>query len=214
MEVYARDGWKCKVCGGNGRIEAHHIYPLRTNFEKRLELSNGITLCFYHHRLIFGKELRLVKFFTDLIKINGVNSVKLLNKDNTEPSREGNLTEGVTTRSQRYFLEQFISRQVPCASCGKLLKRHYYRIQRAKKYYCNHICRSNYLTGKKGKDSFAYKEKIIQYCIHCGKETSTPANKRRIKKYCNNTCQMAYQRELKKAGNASTKTLPERDDIV
>jgi hypothetical protein len=196
-EVYHRDGFKCRECGSNNKIEAHHIIPLRIDFEKRFDINNGITLCKKHHRLVFGKEMQLVKHFQDLI--NGVNSVELL-RDNTEPTQEENLLKGVTTRSQRYFLEQFINKKVNCAECGKELIRFYYRFKRAKKFFCDHNCRSKYL---KGKMPPWYKGERIQYCLYCGKRTTTPSDPRRIKKYCSNSCQM----KLRYAGNASKKTL-------
>lgn len=209
-EVYSRDGYKCALCGSTERIEAHHIYPLRSHFDKRFDIGNGITLCQKDHRLLNRRELEYAKLFLELVEKNGVNSVKL-RKDNTEPSIERNFDEGVTTRSRHFTLEQFGIYQVPCVACGKKLTRHYYRLQRSKKFFCDSKCRSSYLKNKLPPWT---KGKLIQYCLWCGKETSTPTDQRRKKKYCNNQCQAKYQIAQKKANNASTKTLGESQDIV
>ena len=43
------------------------------------------------------------------------------------------------------------------------------------------------------KDNPNYKENIIYKCVFCQKETNTPSDKNRAKKYCNNICQMKYE---------------------
>ncbi len=191
--IYQRDKWKCKICGRNERIEAHHIYPLRSHYEKRLDLNNGITLCFKCHRLIFGKELIVSAWLIGLINKNGVNSVKL-RKDNTEPTQEGNLLEGVTTRSRSYRLEQFITKEIPCSKCGKMVIRHYFRTKRSKKFWCSFSCRGLWMQKHlKGKNNPNYKEAKLMKCLYCDKETRTPSAKHRIKKYCDNRCQLLYE---------------------
>lgn len=49
--VKRRDGWKCKMENDkcSGKLEAHHILPVRDYPEERYNLDNGITLCHYHH---------------------------------------------------------------------------------------------------------------------------------------------------------------------
>lgn len=50
--VFARDGFKCVRCGAGGELNAHHVIPFSEAKEKRLDISNGITLCLLCH----GKE--------------------------------------------------------------------------------------------------------------------------------------------------------------
>ncbi len=49
--VYKRDGYQCRLknmeC--SGQIEAHHIFTWKESIPLRFEVSNGITLCHYHH---------------------------------------------------------------------------------------------------------------------------------------------------------------------
>ena len=47
--VYARDSWKCKICGSKKNINAHHIYAGADNNKLRFDIGNGITLCEKHH---------------------------------------------------------------------------------------------------------------------------------------------------------------------
>lgn len=61
-QVFKRDGYRCKCCGGKGDrkhgIEAHHISNYGSDVDSRFIVSNGITLCYcchktFHH--LFGK---------------------------------------------------------------------------------------------------------------------------------------------------------------
>lgn len=60
-KIKERDGYLCQACLAYGvitynDIEVHHIKPLRTNFESRLEDSNLISLCSTcHERADRGK---------------------------------------------------------------------------------------------------------------------------------------------------------------
>lgn len=53
IEVLKRDDYKCKYenCGIKTNI-AHHIRPSKEYPELRVELSNGMTVCLEHHKLI------------------------------------------------------------------------------------------------------------------------------------------------------------------
>ena len=42
--AFERDGWRCVDCGRPGRLEAHHITPLRKNGAP-YDLDNLETLC-------------------------------------------------------------------------------------------------------------------------------------------------------------------------
>lgn len=44
--VFERDEFRCKTCGVvGGKLEAHHIIPVRRNRKLLFEITNGITLC-------------------------------------------------------------------------------------------------------------------------------------------------------------------------
>ena len=245
--------WQCRLCGSKENIEAHHIHPLRSHFQKRFEIANGITLCRKCHRIIFGKELLIANKLEEIIK-NGVNSGDILNEDNPELSREGNLLESATTRERGFSIEQFVKKQVICGGCGKTLIRHFYRIKENKRYFCNPQCLGK---ANRGKIAYNKKEVIKRNCKFCQKiMIPTPSLKHRLKTFCNNSCHSKWMwRNGKKhpkilngkwtkkfsncricgtkekrhygkglcmtcynfqynAGNLSTKTLPERDDIV
>jgi 5-methylcytosine-specific restriction endonuclease McrA len=44
-----RDGWRCRSCGGRGRLEVDHVQPVRSHPELGFELSNLQTLCVSCH---------------------------------------------------------------------------------------------------------------------------------------------------------------------
>ncbi len=44
-EIMKRDNFKCKLCGKEEGLQCHHVYSLNTNWEKRLENNNIITVC-------------------------------------------------------------------------------------------------------------------------------------------------------------------------
>jgi len=48
--VKLRDG-KCVKCGRSEDLHAHHIKPKATHPELKLEVSNGMTLCYKCHKL-------------------------------------------------------------------------------------------------------------------------------------------------------------------
>ena len=43
--VYKRDNFKCQVCRSSEKINAHHIISFSNQFNKHLEVYNGITMC-------------------------------------------------------------------------------------------------------------------------------------------------------------------------
>ena len=51
--IAERDRYLCRICLGNGiyshDIQVHHITPLADDYSLRLEDSNLITLCPFHH---------------------------------------------------------------------------------------------------------------------------------------------------------------------
>lgn len=192
-KVYCSDKWMCRVCNSKYRIEAHHILPIRTHPHLSLKVNNGITLCFKCHRTIFGKEEEVSSFFAGL-KAKGVNSVEIHKMDNTEPSQTRNSQEGVTTRKRVFRIEQFITKKIPCSQCGLELKRHYYRTVRSKNFFCSRDCRGKWNSiNLRGEKNPFWKKQPDIFCLYCKKKTSTPSDKNRRKKYCNNTCQLKYE---------------------
>jgi len=51
--VIQRDGYKCKTCGEEKNLEAHHIWPQGWYPQLRYILKNGITLCCKCHEVAF-----------------------------------------------------------------------------------------------------------------------------------------------------------------
>ena len=47
--VFARDGYRCVVCGFGGKLDAHHIIERRLWADGGYYLSNGASLCGIHH---------------------------------------------------------------------------------------------------------------------------------------------------------------------
>jgi hypothetical protein len=68
--VCDRDNWKCRFDNNDcdGRIEVHHILSYTDFSELRYEVSNGITLCKYHHPRKRTDEKNLINLFKNLIQ--------------------------------------------------------------------------------------------------------------------------------------------------
>lgn len=68
--VKLRDGFICKLKDENcnGRLEAHHILNWVNNIDLRYEISNGITLCKFHHPQGRERENNMVSIFQEIIK--------------------------------------------------------------------------------------------------------------------------------------------------
>lgn len=52
LAVFRRDGFKCQICGVSRDLQAHHKLHWAEFPALRLDLSNGITLCRNHHKII------------------------------------------------------------------------------------------------------------------------------------------------------------------
>ena len=67
--VKNRDGWKCSISNGDcsGRVEAHHILSWKDHEELRYEVSNGITLCHFHHPRKKDDEMRLAPLLQEIV---------------------------------------------------------------------------------------------------------------------------------------------------
>lgn len=51
-EILKRDNYKCQICGGTRRLQAHHIYPGSTHPMLSNDVNNGITLCKKCHKKV------------------------------------------------------------------------------------------------------------------------------------------------------------------
>jgi 5-methylcytosine-specific restriction enzyme A len=60
FEARRRDGFHCQQCGARGRLEVHHLRPVRTHPELGFDLANLITLCASCHMAETRRELGLV----------------------------------------------------------------------------------------------------------------------------------------------------------
>ena len=68
LNVYKRDGYKCKMDNNcKGRIEAHHILSFTDYPELRYDINNGITLCHLHHPRKRVDEANLSPYFQKLV---------------------------------------------------------------------------------------------------------------------------------------------------
>lgn len=67
--VKIRDGGKCKINNSDckGRLEAHHILGWTKYSELRYEITNGITLCHFHHPRKREDEINLSPYFKELV---------------------------------------------------------------------------------------------------------------------------------------------------
>lgn len=68
-DIKKRDGWKCKLSSKECilPLQAHHIVSWSENVELRYVLSNGITLCKFHHPTKKLEEKQLAPLFRKLI---------------------------------------------------------------------------------------------------------------------------------------------------
>lgn len=71
LKVKNRDNWKCMLNSDecSGRLEAHHIFNWVDYPELRYILSNGITLCRFHHPIKRLEEIRMRIIFQELLEL-------------------------------------------------------------------------------------------------------------------------------------------------
>lgn len=50
--VYERDNYSCQCCRESKDLNAHHLDGYHWNKKRRLDVSNGVTLCSFHHNLL------------------------------------------------------------------------------------------------------------------------------------------------------------------
>jgi 5-methylcytosine-specific restriction endonuclease McrA len=57
LEALRRDGFRCCDCGARGRLEVHHVKPVRTHPELAFDLGNLRSLCGSCHNAATRAEL-------------------------------------------------------------------------------------------------------------------------------------------------------------
>lgn len=69
LSVYKRDGFRCRYpnCCVKKGLQAHHIKLWARYPDLRFVLSNGITLCKRHHKMIWGKEEQYEEMFLTIV---------------------------------------------------------------------------------------------------------------------------------------------------
>lgn len=73
--VFKRDDFTCQLCGERGgRLEAHHIAPVRDNINTLLmyDIHNGVTLCKDCHAPLFNRESDFMDYFNTIIDNGGI----------------------------------------------------------------------------------------------------------------------------------------------
>lgn len=50
QSVFKRDGYRCVICGSQGRLHAHHLDGYHWCKDRRFDVSNGVTLCVPCHK--------------------------------------------------------------------------------------------------------------------------------------------------------------------
>lgn len=126
--VISRDHATCQRCGAMDKeLHAHHIKPWRQYPDLRFDVDNGQTLCCSCHWDVHSA-----------LSDNGVNSGEALTvkaEGNPEPSLNGNVQEGVTTRGRAYRRWNG-----NCENCGKFLSKQLSRVTGKKHVYCSSSC--------------------------------------------------------------------------
>jgi 5-methylcytosine-specific restriction endonuclease McrA len=56
--VFRRDGYRCRCCGGETDLRAHHVKPYALHPRLRWRVDNGVTLCVDCHGAAHAGELR------------------------------------------------------------------------------------------------------------------------------------------------------------
>ena len=59
--VYARDGYRCQMCGTGVDLNAHHVKSFSGHPELRLDVNNGITLCVECHGIVDEKAKNMIR---------------------------------------------------------------------------------------------------------------------------------------------------------
>ncbi len=67
--VKKRDRHKCQFpgCWSKTKLQAHHIDRWADNTTKRYDITNGITLCKNHHKIVTGSEPLYAALFAEIV---------------------------------------------------------------------------------------------------------------------------------------------------
>lgn len=180
--VLSRDKAICRKCGATGiELHAHHVKPYRDHPELRFDVGNGITLCHRCHWLLHTA--------LDEKAVNSVNT----REGNTEPSLQGNLLEGVTTRGRAY--RRWVG---SCSYCGSIISKPLSDVKGKPNLYCNKVCMGKHRAVLATKESRSRQAAKLR-----GRTLSLETRKR-----------MSEAQRRRYGSNASTNAAPERDDIV
>lgn len=84
LSVLKRDSFCCKFpgctkSGKKARLQVHHIRRWADSVELRFQLTNGITLCYKHHKQIEGIEENYVQLFSTMVNSYKPSSAEDLN---------------------------------------------------------------------------------------------------------------------------------------
>lgn len=130
--VISRDQTKCQHCGAmETELHAHHINSYQDHPELRVDVDNGITLCCSCHWKVHTA-----------LNANGVNSGNIRPgnaEDNPEPSLNGNILEGVTTRGRAY--RRWVG---PCSWCRNTISKPLSDTKGKSALFCNKHCMGKY----------------------------------------------------------------------
>lgn len=134
--VISRDGAKCRHCGATGiELHAHHIKSYLDHPDLRFDLDNGLTLCFKCHWALHTA--------LNAKSVNSGNIPPGNAEDNPEPSFEGNLVEGVTTRGRAY--RRWVGK---CSWCEAVISKRFSDTTGKAALFCGGSCRSKWIRAK------------------------------------------------------------------
>lgn len=70
VAVFKRDGFKCQFpgCKCKTKLNAHHIIRWADAPTMRFVVTNGITLCRSHHKMIEGHENSYMQLFNSIVE--------------------------------------------------------------------------------------------------------------------------------------------------
>ena len=130
--VMSRDKATCQECGATEvELHAHHIKSYKDHPELRFDLSNGITLCYKCHWALHTA--------LNAKTVNSGNTPPTKVEGNPEPSSNGNILEGVTTRGRAY--RRWVGK---CSWCGSIISKPLSDTKGKKALFCNKHCMGKY----------------------------------------------------------------------
>ncbi|WP_297973114.1 HNH endonuclease signature motif containing protein [uncultured Amaricoccus sp.] len=85
LQALRRDGFRCCDCGARGRLEVHHVEPVRTHPELGFDLGNLRSLCGSCHAQVTRVEMGGAPLSP--ARIEWRNAVRQLERGGTPSSR-------------------------------------------------------------------------------------------------------------------------------